>query len=273
MTQVPMPSAAGAVVPAAEDASPPASAMLAVIARAAADPNVDVGKMRELLTMQRELLADQARSQFAEAFARLSGRLPRIPRRGEVRHPIVRGDVSGPTRRVSTYARLEDIDSAIRDLLREEGFALTFATEQRTGDGGGLIVTATLMHRGGHSQSASIPVPLDTSGSKNNIQGYGSALSYGRRYAMCAVLNIVTEGEDDDAQSADRPPPAPDAIDDEQVAEINRLIRETRSDGARVLAYAGAASVPAMTPAQYAKTRAMLLRKRHEIARGRAADA
>jgi hypothetical protein len=41
-------------------------------------------------------------------------------------------------------------------------------------------------------------VALDSSGGKNNIQGMGSSFSYGKRYTTTALLNIVTEGEDDD---------------------------------------------------------------------------
>ncbi len=38
--------------------------------------------------------------------------------------------------------------------------------------------------------------PLDQSGSKNAIQGAGSSVAYGKRYTLCAILNIVTNGDD-----------------------------------------------------------------------------
>ena len=40
-------------------------------------------------------------------------------------------------------------------------------------------------------------LPLDTSGSKNGVQAVGSTVSYGKRYAICALLNIST-GDDTD---------------------------------------------------------------------------
>jgi hypothetical protein len=216
-----------AALPAAPVEQPvaPAGSMLAIIARAASDPTVDVGKMQALLEMQRQLEADQARAAFNAAFARVAAQMPRIKKKGAIEHPANRNQPDGPKRKISSYARLEDIDAAIRPLLDAEGFALSFDTAPRTGEGGGLIVTATLLHEAGHSRSASIPVPLDTSGAKNNIQGYGSALSYGRRYSLCAVLNIVTEGEDDDGVRG-----GIEFIDAPAVKQLDDLLRRTRSN-------------------------------------------
>jgi hypothetical protein len=82
--------------------------------------------------------------------------------------------------------------------LQREGFSLSFDTAPRQGEGGGIIITGTLSHVGGHKRTASIPLALDSSGGKNNIQGMGSTFSYGKRYCATALLNIITEGEDDD---------------------------------------------------------------------------
>ena len=40
--------------------------------------------------------------------------------------------------------------------------------------------------------------PLDTSGSKSNVQGVGSTNSHLRRYIACNIFNIVIVGDDDD---------------------------------------------------------------------------
>jgi hypothetical protein len=36
--------------------------------------------------------------------------------------------------------------------------------------------------------------------SKNDAQGQGSAITYARRYALCAVLNLVADDDDDGQQ-------------------------------------------------------------------------
>jgi hypothetical protein len=48
-----------------------------------------------------------------------------------------------------------------------------------------------------HSSLAVVPLP------KSDPQGYGSAQTYARRYALCAMLGIVTE--DDDGEGAKAP--------------------------------------------------------------------
>src|SRR5690348_1373188 len=100
---------------------PPATQMLDVIARAAADPRCDVQKMEALLRMQRELMADQARSDFNQDFAAMQPKLPRIPKRGVVDRGVGKG--------AFPYGKWEDIDEMIRPLLNEHGFSLSFTTE------------------------------------------------------------------------------------------------------------------------------------------------
>lgn len=250
-------------LPAVETA-PQAQSLLPAIIALAKDQDVDVGKLEALLKMQERMEARQAEAEFNAAFTRLSAQMPRIKKNGEIRHPVEKGKPEGPSRKISSYARFEDIDAAIRDLLRNEGFAVSFETQQRQGDGGGLIVTATLLHAAGHSRSASIPVPLDTSGAKNNIQGYGSALSYGRRYSLCAVLNIVTEGDDDDGVRGGM-----EYIDDDKVRQINDLIREAGADSRRFLQYMGVEQVPDIPVSDFPRAIAQLERKKRELSGAR----
>ena len=205
----------------------PASSLLNFVAMAVKDPSIDVTKLEALLRMQREIVADDAKTQFNRAFLRLQSKLPRIKKNGTLEYPINKNDPDGPKRKIANFARWEDIDAAIRPLLDEEGFALSFNTAPRQGDGGGLLVTAILRHSAGHSTETSIPVPLDSSGGKNNLQGYGSTLSYGKRYAATAALNIITEGEDDDGHRG-----GAKFVSEEQVEALRRHCQEAgRQEG------------------------------------------
>jgi hypothetical protein len=176
----------------------PVERVLQAVIAAASDPAVDVAKMRELLGLQKELMAMQAEQQFNEAFARLSRKLPRIKKDGKVEY---KNKQTGQMEKSFNFATWDTIDKHIRPLLEEEGFTLSFDSAPRQGDGGGIIVTGTLLHIAGHKRTASIPLALDSSGGKNNIQGMGSTFSYGKRYTATALLNIVTEGEDDDGRA------------------------------------------------------------------------
>lgn len=210
----------------------PVVTMLAVVARAAADPGVDVAKMEALLRIQRELMADQARAEFNTAFARLSAKLPRVKKNGTVE--LGSGKGSYP------FAKWEDIDRIIRPMLAEEGFGgLTFESAPRQGDGGGLIVTGTLLHSNGHSRSASIPLPLDSGPGRNNLQAMGSTLSYGKRYAAEMLLNIVREGEDDDGVAGGKA-----LITAAQVKEVNDLLMAKNGNLDRFCKFMGIEAIP-----------------------------
>lgn len=199
----------------------PVSLVLAAVIRASSDPNVDVSKMRELMGLQKELLSMNAEAEFNQAFHRLQMALPRVTKSGEVEYKNKQGQME----KAFSFAKWEDIDEAIRPLLHAEGFVLSYDTAPRAGDGGGVIVTGTLRHVAGHSKTASIPVPLDVSGGKNSNQGYGSALSYGKRYTTTALLNLVFEGEDDDAVAA-----GIKFVTAAQVQEIEKLLTDTASN-------------------------------------------
>ena len=167
--------------------------LISVISRAASDPNVDIGKMERLMAMHERMLAQQAVVAFNESLSDMQDKLPSV---GE------RGNAAGRY----TYALWEDINAAIKPILKEHGFALSF----RTDFADGVSVTGVLSHRGGHSESTTIRLPTDPSGNKNAVQAVASSVSYGKRYAASALLNLTSHGEDDDAFASSRPDPAGD---------------------------------------------------------------
>lgn len=165
--------------------------LLEVIAKAARDPNVDIDKMERLLQMQERVYARNAKEAYDGALAVLQPDLPVISERGKILNK--NGGVQ------STYALWEDVNEAIRPLLAEHGFALSFKTGKR---GDQVTVTGILSHRDGHREETTVELPSDGSGSKNAVQAIGSSTSYGKRYAAFALLNITSRGEDDDGQTA-----------------------------------------------------------------------
>jgi hypothetical protein len=233
------------------------NSLLPAIVQMAKDPSVDVAKLDALLKMQERMEGREAEGEFNRAFIRLQKTLPRIKKNGTLEYPIHKDKPDGPKRKIANFARWEDIDREIRPLLDAEGFALSFTTAPRQGDGGGLIVTAILRHEGGHKTETPIPIPLDTSGGKNNIQGYGSALSYGKRYAATAALNIITENEDDDGKLAGM-----SFLKSEQIEELRQLIEETGTDERRFLDLMGVKDLSDIQRGAFVVARNMLLQKR-----------
>lgn len=164
---------------------PEAISMLSVIARAAADPSVDLDKMERLMQMHERMQAKAAATDYSAALADMQDALPSI---GE------RGNAAGRY----TYALWEDINAAIKPILKRYGFALSFRTDCTDG----IAVTGVLSHRSGHSESTTIRLAADSSGNKNAVQAIASSVSYGKRYTAGALLNLTSHGEDDDAFTA-----------------------------------------------------------------------
>lgn len=229
---------------------------LALIERMAVNKDVDADKMGKLLDLQIRVMDRQAEMDFNRAFGELMPLIPRIKKDGSVSYPVDKNKPDGPKKEAFKFATYEQIDSVIRPLLQEKGFSLTFSSEPK--EGGGLLVHATLSHIGGHHRTATIPVALDTSGGKNNIQGIGSSFSYGKRYGTYMLLNLVAEGDDDDGQKGGMV-----FIDDKSVKAINDLIEETKSNRDAFMQMMGVVDIANILASDYAKAvNALMAKKR-----------
>lgn len=93
------------------------------------------------------------------------------------------------------YATLDAIISAVRKPLSDNG--LSFVQSVAQGQGG-LLVDTLLAHTSGQWIETTTPVKVDGT----NNQAIGSAQTYGKRYALSAILGIVAD-EDDDGNLGD----------------------------------------------------------------------
>jgi hypothetical protein len=98
----------------------------------------------------------------------------------------------------SKFASLGSVRAAVTPVFVKNGLAVTQLNEPH-GDGGVCVVTL-LLHESGEWIRSRLYVPV----SKKDAQGFGSALSYARRYALAMIANIATD-DDDDANEAVRP--------------------------------------------------------------------
>jgi hypothetical protein len=247
--------------------APPAGApdaILAMIERAARDPSVDIEKFERLMAMKDKVEADRASRAFAEAFAELGPELPTIDRSGTIvvysktdREKAGGVPVGALPIQQTPYATLDDILEALRAPLAAHGFSLRFEYKtEPVGESYRIATTAVLRHRQGH----------ESTGSKNAVQAVGSAMTYGRRYALMAVLPIVSHAptdRDDDGRAAGRAP-----IDADDIVYVETLIRDTESDLPKFLETMGAASIAELTSAQYKRAVALLNEKKRRAASG-----
>lgn len=225
--------------------------LLNIIASTAADPGSDVAKLRALIDMQREVLAEQARVAFERDMVAVQSELPMI----------VRDAVNDHTR--SRYARLETIDDRIRPVYTRHGFSLSF--DGTTQADKSIEVTCILSHREGHSRSYKLAGDLDNVGTggktnKTGIQAIGSTVSYLRRYLVCMIFNIVLGNEDRDGGDHHRAPQG--NITPEQKEELVLLMRETNADTAKFLAFMQVSDLEDLPASRFVQARGMLLKKK-----------
>lgn len=224
-----------------------ATSILDVIARAAKDPTINVEKLERLLAIQERLLADQRRTAFMAALSALEAELPQIAKSGRV---IVNGQLR------SKFARIEDVDTAIRPLCREHGFAFSFDSKAA---GNAFEFSCTMSHRDGHAETKTITLPADTGPGRNGVQSVGSTTSYARRYLLSMHLNIITRDEDDDGNGGGRPVTA------EQAAELRAALAEVKGNEARFLNWLAAESFEAIPAANFERARRFIEEKRRAL--------
>lgn len=164
----------------------PAQSFMSIVERVSMMPEINMDALERMLDMQERIMKRDAESAFNAAMAEMQCEIPTIAERAKGHGTI-------------KYATLEDISDIVKPIMKTHGFAISFKVEHAAA---GLSITGILMHRAGHREQTTMLLPIDTSGNKNAVQAVGSSTSYGKRYVMCALLNITTRGEDDDAYSA-----------------------------------------------------------------------
>ena len=97
----------------------------------------------------------------------------------------------------SKYAGLDACVEAVIDALHKHGIGLMQRTLPCES---GVTVETVFLHTSGETMSSG---PLHVPAQKADAQGYGSALTYARRYSLMAACGIAPE--DDDGHEASKP--------------------------------------------------------------------
>lgn len=94
------------------------------------------------------------------------------------------------------YADLTDVTEAIMPVLSKHG--LSFSSRPTMSENG-FVLAYALRHTNGDEDTGEYPLPDPA---HNPAQTIGSAISYARRYCLCAATGVAPGGDDDDAQGA-----------------------------------------------------------------------
>lgn len=142
----------------------------------------------------------------------------------------------------SRYADLATVLKTVRPVLARHGLALTQTTQV---DEQSRLLLVTRLHWRDEELAGYYPI----SPTKADPQGYGSALTYARRYTIQAIVGVAAD-DDDDGNAASAAPSKPRVSEaDELAAFIGQVkacndleeLRSRKADAARL----GAAAVAA----------------------------
>lgn len=185
---------------------------LAVIQQMVTSGNFDVSVARELLDMQKDFMRHQAIINYNNDFSLMSKEIPVIAKSKKAHN--------------TSYAPLEDIVKVVQPILSKYGFSVSFTTEQQGLEA--VTVNCILQHKDGHSTSTALMLPTKAvNNSMNAMQAIGAAISYGKRYTICGILNIATAQDDDNngfavnAKTESSKRPLSDERLDKAIAQVN----------------------------------------------------
>lgn len=180
----------------AQQSAPPVNPETLIMA--AIDKGMPVETLERLLLMRDKLVAEQARNAFFRDLAAFQLDCPVI---------IKDKDVMNKDNRSVRY-RYAPLDSIVRQIagsLAAHGFSYQFTTSAADKS---VSVTCHARHREGHTESTTFESQIDPQAFMNLAQKFGSALTFGKRYAFLAAFGIMTGDEDDDSQSTTEGPKA-----------------------------------------------------------------
>ena len=228
-------------------AVPVGDGFLAMMERLAMS-NVDVVKIEKMMDLHERMLNRNAKSAFASDYVKMKPHLPTVAR------------TKNNTQTKSKYAPLETINEAVDPILEQYGFGTATKILAQTADS--VTVKAELWHRDGHVEETTITMPLDKAGIQGTVNKTGphataSSVTYAKRVAICALLNISTGDDLDGNRQEDD-----GIIDIEQAAILDNLLRETASDRAAFLTYFKTEDVRNLKAKDYKNAFAMLNKKK-----------
>lgn len=156
----------------------------------------------------------------------------------------------------SKYADLGAVWDAWQPIGPKHGFAVmqfpgVFDPEAKT-----MGMDQLITHASGQWVSGSMTIPL----SKVDAQGYGSACTYARRYALSAGVGICPEDDDGNAASqrpAHDPTPAK-GITAAQCADLRKLLKQADSGEEAFVEWLKCGTLPELAPAQFDRAKKAL---------------
>jgi hypothetical protein len=145
----------------------------------------------------------------------------------------------------SKYADIASVIDAVKPVLARHNLAF-YQRSQPSEDG--VLVQTMLRHSGGEEVDlGTLYVPAN----KKDPQGFGSALTYARRYALMTAFGVPAEDDDGNAAVASAPKAGSVKINDEQLGVLQGYASGGVIDAARFCAFFQIGSLKDLPAARY----------------------
>ena len=186
---------------------------LSIIHRAVA-AGADPDQLDKLLTLQERWEKNEARKAYNRAMKACQEEMPAVAKNSLNEHTNKR------------YANLDAVATTIKPIYTRHGFSLSYG-EGQSGEGQ-IAIVCKCMHESGHTEEFTLNCPYDNTGAKGGqtktaIQGMGSSVSYGRRYLLLMIFNVIISDEDDDGG-------AMGTISENEVQELDHWLGQLNRD-------------------------------------------
>jgi len=137
------------------------------------------------------------------------------------------------------YADLAEIIEHVRPVLAKHKLAFTQLVQASAAE---TWLETRLIHESGQWIGAEYPLPKLA-----DSQAMGSAITYARRYSLCAILGIAAEDDEDGGQATEAQAAADDAKRTEATAKLEAL-KKAASEGRVRSAHDGRQLAPGEDP-------------------------
>jgi hypothetical protein len=205
----------------------------------------DPEKLSKMLDIYERWQNNRAQERFGRALEAFQAECPQVPKR--------RTTEGGKFQ--FSYASLDDVMKIAQPLLAKNAISLAFDAQHESRDNSTTINVTLRIRVGAYYEDRKFGCPIPKDLSASQPQQWGAALSYAKRYALCAALNIVVTDEDDDAAGVVA------TISATQMLELEVLIRDTSTNLDKFLRWLNVDSLDVIPAASFAKAKEMLQRK------------
>jgi hypothetical protein len=196
-------------------ATAPEKSPIEVLAQMTADPNVNVDKMERFVDLQKRIWDYQAEHEYNKDMVLCQAEMPIVPKDTDNKQTN------------SRYPKLETIIKHTKPTYTKHGFAVEFYEGESTKEDC-VRTMADIKHRGGHSVTRYIDIPVDDKGPKGTVNktkthAKVSSITYGRSRLLRMIFNISDSESDDDGNAA-----GTETIDDQEHSRIKDMIDDLK---------------------------------------------